>query len=387
MSRKIFRIQVGEKTEYQVALYPDAGNSFAEQLDNLELKYRQLLSDMDLSNEALVFAKVFVSDYLNQRDCMNEHVLFKEHLGNCAVSVIEQPPLDGNKVNILLWMIQGTALCKKRCGDLFTVQTGSFTHVFHTLCCESSGEALEEATEKAFESHESLIGQSGMDVFNHCVRTWLYVRDIDNNYMPVVRGRNRFFDRHGLRKDTHFIASTGIEGAGPLPGCGLCMELYSVRGSKKMSLKYLKALNYLNPTHEYGVSFERGVCVTYPDMKHVFISGTASIDKHGQCIYRGDVSRQLDRVFLNIRHLLLDAGVFLSDVSCFIVYLRDASDYLTVSRYMEAHYRETPCVIVRGKVCRPEWLVEIECMALQKNSSPHAGDSFPAGFSESGNTE
>ncbi|WP_081723991.1 Rid family hydrolase [Bacteroides pyogenes] len=96
------------------------------------------------------------------------------------------------------------------------------------------------------------------------------------------------------------------------------------------------------------------------------MSGTASIDKHGKYIYRGDVGRQLDRVFLNIRHLLLDAGASLSDIACLIIYLRDVSDYFTVSRYMETHYGETPYVIVRGKVCRSEWLVEIECMALQR---------------------
>ncbi|WP_081691739.1 Rid family hydrolase [Bacteroides pyogenes] len=91
------------------------------------------------------------------------------------------------------------------------------------------------------------------------------------------------------------------------------------------------------------------------------MSGTASIDKHGKYIYRGDAGRQLDRVFLNIRHLLLDAGASLSDIACLIIYLRDVSDYFTVSWYME-----TPYVIVRGKVCRSEWLVEIECMALQR---------------------
>lgn len=234
MSRKVFRIQVDERTEYQVALHPDSGNSFAEQLDNLELEYKQLLSDMKLGNETLVFAKVFVSDYLNQRDCMNEHVLLKEHFSNCAVSVIEQPPLDGNKVNILLWLVQGVDLHKKRCGDLFTIQAGSFTHVFHTICCESSGEALEEATEKAFETHQSLIGQSGMDIFNRCVRTWLYVRDIDNNYMPVVRGRNRFLTGTACGKIRTLSLPQGLKEQVPLPPADYVWN-YTVCARKRKS--------------------------------------------------------------------------------------------------------------------------------------------------------
>ena len=35
----------------------------------------------------------------------------------------------------------------------------------------------------------------------------------------------------------------------------------------------------VNRTYEYGVTFERGTAVTYGDRRHVFIAGTASIDR------------------------------------------------------------------------------------------------------------
>ena len=39
------------------------------------------------------------------------------------------------------------------------------------------------------------------------------IENIDGNYKGVVEARREFFAEHGLTPDTHFIASTGIEGA------------------------------------------------------------------------------------------------------------------------------------------------------------------------------
>ena len=59
-------------------------------------------------------------------------------------------------------------------------------------------------------------------------------------------------------------------------------------------------------------------------------------------------------------------GKRVNDIGCMIVYLRDISDYNSVKEYINEYYDSIPCVIVHAKVCRPEWLVEIECLALKK---------------------
>ena len=51
-----------------------------------------------------------------------------------------------------------------------------------------------------------------MNLRNNTVRTWIYVRDIDNNYKGMVVARREFFTRIGLTNQTRYIASTGIEG-------------------------------------------------------------------------------------------------------------------------------------------------------------------------------
>ena len=46
--------------------------------------------------------------------------------------------------------------------------------------------------------------------------------------------------------------------------------------------------------------------------------------------------------------------------------LKDNFDhYEQVEAFMQQNYPDIPHVIVHAKVCRPEWLVEMECIAQQ----------------------
>ena len=56
-----------------------------------------------------------------------------------------------------------------------------------------------------------------------------------------------------------------------------------------------------------------------------------------------------------------------------VVYLRDIGDYQTVRQLFEERFANKPFVIVQAPVCRPGWLVEMECMAIkaqQKSDMP-----------------
>ena len=65
------------------------------------------------------------------------------------------------------------------------------------------------------------------------------------------------------------------------------MDTYAVKGLQPGQIQFLYAPTHLNPTYEYGVTFERGTAVTYGDRKQIFISGTASIDNKGEIYIRG----------------------------------------------------------------------------------------------------
>ena len=68
----------------------------------------------------------------------------------------------------------------------------------------------------------------------------------------------------------------------------------------------------------------------------------------------------------NVEALLKEADCTYDDVCEMIVYLRDVADYEIVRSLYEERFPGKPYIIVHAAVCRPGWLVEMECMALKK---------------------
>ena len=167
----------------------------------------------------------------------------------------------------------------------------------------------------------------------------------------------------GLTADTHFIASTGIGGRTDCRTACVAIDFLTYPHIQESDKKYLQALDHLNPTHEYGVAFERGTLLRLPSLSLYYISGTASIDNRGEVVYLGDIRKQTARLLENIGALLADGGATMNDIKYFIVYLRDFSDYDLVNRMMSHIYPDIPRAIVHAPVCRPQWLVEMECVA------------------------
>ena len=132
----------------------------------------------------------------------------------------------------------------------------------------------------------------------------------------------------------------------------------------------MSAPENMNPTHEYGVTFERGTKVTYGDRSHYYISGTASIDNKGNIVFQNDVLKQTERALINIKALLSGYNADIDDLKIMIVYLRDYSDYQVVNNYLKGRFNGSiPYIILNAPVCRPGWLVEIEGIAINNHKN------------------
>lgn len=66
----------------------------------------------------------------------------------------------------------------------------------------------------------------------------------------------------------------------------------------------------------------------------------------------------------NVEALLREAGCTFDDVAQMTIYLRDPADYSTVKAMFDGRFPSTPRLIVHAPVCRPGWLIEMECMAI-----------------------
>ena len=316
----------------------------------------QRLVDM-LKDEGyiLIWKRYFVSDAIN-------HAVHLKATENEALSVVQQPPLNGAKACLLLYFAENVQLTTEA-NHSVVMRRPFYEHLFYTQLHDRTGDAVSQ-TRNIFDRYCSSLSLKGGALAKNCIRTWIFVQNVDVFYNDMVVARKAYFEREGLTAQTHYIASTGIEGRFIHPEVIIMMDAYAVFNIEPEQIRYLHAPTHLNPTHEYGVTFERGATVDYGDRRHVFISGTASINNRGEIVHPLDVEKQTARTFENVQVLLAEADATMQHVVHMIVYLRDIADYGMVNRYVSQHYPDIPRVMLWAPVCRPGWLVEVECMAI-----------------------
>ena len=360
----IFRYEVPEGvSEYHAMLrITNHRLTFKEQVDCLMEAYDQLMQG-EMKGAVAVFKRFFVSDAANQANYLQ--ALHAER-SDCALSIIEQPPLDGTK--IALWVyIQRGVQTKALANGIYEVKHGAYRHLWMAGACNQASNS-EYQMRLLFNDYVMQLLENGCCLADNCIRTWIFVQNVDVNYAGVVKARNEVFATQNLTDRTHFIASTGIAGRHANPKVLVQMDAYAVEGIDKEQIHYLYAPTHLNPTYEYGVSFERGTYVDYGDRRQVFISGTASINNKGEIMYPGDIRQQTLRMWENVETLLKEAECTFEHVAHLLVYLRDIADYTIVREMFEERFPNIPKVYLLAPVCRPGWLVEMECMAVKSIS-------------------
>lgn len=355
--------------EYHLMARPTEYGSFAEQLEWVRRAYQAALRSVGLEAGTCVLRRFFCSDLPNQAAVLEGCPLASPDGDRCAVSVVCQPPAAPAKVGLWAYHISGE-LDKAIEGRSVVVRRGELAHVWTVGVTCVDGDGSYGQARGILEAYDSDLESRGMRLADHVARTWFFVENVDANYQGLVAARREFFAEHGMTPDTHFIASTGIEGTSASVEAKVTMDAYAIGGLRGEQVQFLCAPEHLSPTHIYGVTFERGVSIAYQDRKHVMISGTASIDHAGKIVHPGDVLRQLDRTLENVEALLQQADAALRDVCMAIVYVRDASDVDVARRAVRERLGGAPVQVVVARVCRPGWLIEVECQAIVAHSDP-----------------
>ena len=351
----------GEVNEFHVMIHINSvGLTFSQQLDAVLDCYEHLKAT-ELSGATAVLKRYFLSDVANQAD----DVLLAD-TSDCAKSIIGQPPLDGTKIGLWVYLLTNVNSRQLESG-LYEVSHGAYRHLWNASA-HNTAQNSEYQTRLLFNEYVMQLMQEGCTLADNCIRTWLFVNDVDVNYAGVVTARNKVFFTQGLTEDTHYIASTGIGGRACDPQVMTQMDNYAIAGIKKEQVHYLYAPTHLNRTSDYGVSFERGTTVDYGDRRHVIISGTASINNKGQIEHPKDIVKQTHRMWDNVEALLKEADCSYDEVGVMIVYLRDIADYALVNRLYEERFPNHPRIIVHAPVCRAGWLIEMECIAIKEQT-------------------
>ena len=361
----------GGVTEHFFALYSHWNESFEVECRTLLEEYEQQLAACGCSVESEFLLRFHLSDITNQSPA-----LYRQLAGrNSFISVVGQSPVNGSRLALEAWHIPG--IRKERTAPhAFCCKLENYTPLLFEGEDQPSLAGSYNQTEAEFTSLEAQLKQYNSSIERSTARTWLYCRDVDNNYAGLVKARNAYFDTIGLTAETRFIASTGIEGQSERPARLVKMDSLSYPGVDPAQYIYLAATDMLSPTALYGVRFERGTRVIFGDRSHYLISGTASIDRNGVVLYENNVRAQTQRVLDNVEALMMEGGGSLQDLKLATVYLRSGADYSIVKEELCKRLPAgMPFVILQAPVCRPAWLVEMECIGVNA-----AGDSRFAVF-------
>ena len=344
-------------TEWHVILHVNNNQlPFGEQLGRLYEAEDRLPGMPEFWGAQYIMKRYFLSDSTNQQPLMRQQK-------NISVSLIQQQPLDGTKIAAWLYLQSGVEVREQN--GAVVVSHNGYQHLWKMGMVKNQGGSARQ-TEELLTEYEAMLSKFNATLAENCIRTWFFVRDVDTNYHGLVVARRENFIQQGLTEKTHYISSTGIGGSPADTKALVQLGTYAITGLEPEQQHYLYAPTHLNPTYEYGVTFERGTVVEYGDRDHIFISGTASINNKGEVVHVGDIVLQTQRMWENVEALLKEGETGWEDVMQIVVYLRDTADYEVVRQLFAERFPHIPTVITLAPVCRPTWLVEMECIAVKE---------------------
>mgnify|MGYP000022541087 FL=1 len=201
-------------SEYHVMIHARCPEDTYEQQLNAVVNAYFALLEGEIRGAVAVFKRYFLSDAANQSDML---LALTTESSDCAFSIVEQPPLNGTKIALWVYLQSGVQTRVLHNG-LFEVRHGAYRHLW-------SGNAFNRAANSEYQTRLLLndyvmqLMEQGCKLADNCIRTWFFVQNVDVNYAGVVKARNEVFITQNLTEKTHYISSTGIGGAMPTRKC------------------------------------------------------------------------------------------------------------------------------------------------------------------------
>jgi len=218
----------GGASEFHLMLQAVSQRSVRDQIEALDTAYAEVLGQLGVSIQSTVWRRFFTSDLVNQRSVLEDYGICRpDGPSPCAISFVEQAPMPDRKVVMWAYHVSGAEEHKSLAADgALTLKRDGVRHVVDMGLADAEHESSYEQTQELFRRLDTMLAARALNLADHVVRTWIYVQNVDANYVGLVRARREHFEENGLTKDTHFIASTGIEGCYDDPRVKVLMDVY-----------------------------------------------------------------------------------------------------------------------------------------------------------------
>ena len=367
--------------EYFITVNPEDGLSLSEQLSSASKLYKSRLAELRLDLTTCVYINIYISDAINDEGIIRGSSFFKNlHENKIAVSILQLPPMF-SKVAIIAYHVVSESMLRKEAisldnghGTVVLISNNIYTCYFLKGFTAADSLSAEDQTKNLLNKISSFC-KSREIPYTNIVRTWIYLRDINRDYLDMAESRREVFSNWGLSEKDKFPASTGIGGRDKNPQNLILMDAIIIGGIKEKQIQRMETMTHMSHAISYGVTFERGLKIRYGDRDHLYISGTASIDINGNVMHRADILKQTERTLENIRALLEESSSSFQNLVYLVIYLKDPANAEIVNRYLNASLPEhIPFILLQADICRQEWLIEIEGMAISKSHNPLYND-------------
>jgi 2-iminobutanoate/2-iminopropanoate deaminase len=102
--------------------------------------------------------------------------------------------------------------------------------------------------------------------------------------------------------------------------------------------------------------------------KMIIMAGQVAFNKDGQLIGAGDIAKQTEQVFTNIKNIVEDAGGTMNDIVKLNYYLKDVAQINQVrairDKYINTKTPPASTLVEVSKLFRDDILIEIEATAV-----------------------
>jgi hypothetical protein len=122
---------------------------------------------------------------------------------------VQQAPVAAGKVALLAYHVENAGKRRQIAPGHVLIEKGGLGHLWSTQLCASATDRLGDAGEQTrgiFNALVEMLEANGATLADNCVRTWIYVKDVDLFYQDVVAAR------------TPPVRAAGPDAEHPLPG-------------------------------------------------------------------------------------------------------------------------------------------------------------------------
>jgi reactive intermediate/imine deaminase len=116
-------------------------------------------------------------------------------------------------------------------------------------------------------------------------------------------------------------------------------------------------------------SYSHGISVDVGDSVMIFVTGQIAMDKDGNAVAPGNITKQTEFVFSNIEKILKEGGAAMGDVVKAVIYVTDMDKFKEVSAVRNRYFSKSKpasTLVEISRTVKDGCDVEVEVIAVKK---------------------